>query len=190
MSEKILHKTTLITPDGVEEILLGGGCFWCIEPLYLELRGITKVESGYANGFSENPNYRAVCTGMSGYAEVIKVTFDPTVISLADVLSVFFTVHDPTTLNRQGNDAGTQYRSAIYYFNDAQKTICETIFAEANEKIWDGKIVTELAPMSNYYVAETYHQNYYNINPNEGYCSYVITPKVGKFRKLWADKLK
>lgn len=190
MSAQILPINTIATPEGMEDILLGGGCFWCTEAVYLELNGVTHVESGYAGGFVENPTYTAVCTGTTGHDEVVKVTFDPTIISLESVLEVFFTIHDPTTLNRQGNDIGTQYRSAIFYLNAAQKETADAALAKANAAIWDGNIVTEVTPFSNYYAAEAYHQNYYNQNTQQGYCNAVVTPKVAKFRKLWASSLK
>ncbi len=190
MSSRTIPINSITTPEGMEDIVLGGGCFWCTEAVYLELRGVVHVESGYSGGFVENPTYKLVCMGITGHNEVIKVTFDPKVIGLKDILDVFFTIHDPTTLNRQGNDVGTQYRSSIFYVSDDQREIAEAAFAEANTNIWDGKIVTEVMPMSNYYPAEDYHQNYYNQNTEQGYCNFIITPKVSKFRKMWAAKLK
>ncbi|MEN9414873.1 MAG: hypothetical protein RLZ62_1177 [Bacteroidota bacterium] len=177
-------------PSGQTEIAtLGGGCFWCVEAVYQELRGVLKVESGYTGGRISNPTYREVCSGMTGHAEVVQVTFDPAQVSYADVLRVFFTVHDPTTLNRQGNDVGTQYRSVIYYHSEQQRETAEAIKKEASEA-WDDPIVTEISAMETFYKAEEYHQNYYRDNPNQGYCSYIITPKVKKFREKFADKLK
>lgn len=168
---------------------LGGGCFWCVEAIYQDLQGVLKVESGYSGGRIANPTYKDVCTGMTGHAEVIQVTFDPAIISFKEILEVFFTVHDPTTLNRQGNDTGTQYRSVIYYHSDLQKTVAEEVKL-ASKEIWDDPIVTEISPFDKFYKAETYHQNYYKDNPNQGYCSIVIAPKVKKFRQKWAHKLK
>ncbi|MCA0236509.1 MAG: peptide-methionine (S)-S-oxide reductase MsrA [Bacteroidetes bacterium] len=178
------------TPSGQTEIAtLGGGCFWCVEAVYQDLQGVLKVESGYSGGHIDNPSYREVCSGLTGHAEVIQVTFDPAVISFKEILEVFFTVHDPTTLNRQGNDTGTQYRSAIFYHSPQQKTIAEEVKA-ASAEIWDDPIVTEITPFDKFYKAEDYHQNYYKDNPNQGYCSFVIAPKVKKFRQKWAHKLK
>lgn len=177
-------------PSGASEIAtLGGGCFWCVEAVYQELQGVLKVESGYAGGHIDNPTYREVCSGVTGHAEVVQVTFDPAQVSFEDVLRVFFTVHDPTTLNRQGNDVGTQYRSVIYYHSDAQKKAAKDIIHEAQEA-WDDPIVTEIAPFEKFYKAEDYHQNYYKDNPNQGYCAFIITPKVKKFREKFKDKLK
>jgi peptide-methionine (S)-S-oxide reductase len=172
-----------------ETATLGGGCFWCVEAVYQELEGVLKVESGYAGGHVDNPTYREVCSGLTGHAEVVQVTFDPEIVSFADVLRVFFTVHDPTTLNRQGNDVGTQYRSVIYYHSEAQKAAAEAGIKEAQEA-WDNPIVTEVTAFEKFYKAEDYHQNYYKDNPNQGYCSFIITPKVKKFREKFKDKLK
>jgi peptide-methionine (S)-S-oxide reductase len=177
-------------PTGPTEIAtLGGGCFWCVEAVYQDLKGVLKVESGYTGGHVDNPTYREICTGATGHAEVIQVTFDPAVISFEDILRVFFTVHDPTTLNRQGNDSGTQYRSAIFYHSEAQKTTAEAIKKEAQEA-WDDPIVTEITALDKFYKAEDYHQNYYKDNPNQPYCSFVIAPKVKKFREKFKDRLK
>lgn len=168
---------------------LGGGCFWCVEAIFQDLKGVSKVESGYSGGSVANPSYREVCNGTTGHAEVIQVTFDPAVIGFRDILEVFFTVHDPTTLNRQGNDVGTQYRSAIFYHSPEQKTIAEEVKKSAQE-IWDDPIVTEIAPFGKFYKADLYHQNYYKDNQNQPYCAFVITPKVKKFRDKFRDKLK
>jgi peptide-methionine (S)-S-oxide reductase len=177
-------------PSGQTEIAtLGGGCFWCVEAVYQELQGVLKVESGYSGGHIDNPTYREVCSGLTGHAEVIQVTFDPAQVSFQDVLRVFFTVHDPTTLNRQGNDTGTQYRSVIYYHSEAQQKAAEEMVKEA-QSAWDNPIVTEIAAFEKFYKAEDYHQNYYKDNPNQGYCSFIITPKVKKFREKFKDKLK
>jgi peptide-methionine (S)-S-oxide reductase len=168
-----------------EVITLGGGCFWCLEAVFDELAGVVSVESGYSGGPKPNPTYREVCSGTTGHAEVVQVTFDPQVVSLADILRVFFTIHDPTTLNRQGADVGTQYRSAIFYHTDEQKRVAQDVIREITEaKIWDRPIVTQVAPFSGFYIAEDYHQEYYQNNPNQGYCRVVIEPKVAKFRKL------
>lgn len=180
----------ITTPSGQTEVAtLGGGCFWCVEAVYQDLQGVLKVESGYSGGNIDNPSYREVCSGLTGHAEVVQVTFDPAVISFKEILEVFFTVHDPTTLNRQGNDTGTQYRSAIFYHSPQQKTIAEEVKA-ASAEIWDDPIVTEITPFDKFFKAEDYHQNYYKDNPNQGYCSFVIAPKVKKFRQKWAHKLK
>ena len=174
-----------------EIITLGGGCFWCLEPVYDELKGVEDVVSGYAGGAPANPTYEQICTGRTGHAEVVQVTFDPSVVSLKEILQVFFTIHDPTTLNRQGADVGTQYRSVIFYENEAQRQVAEEVIAEVNAaQIWKGPIVTELMPLPAFYQAEDYHQEYYLHNPNQGYCRIVIAPKVAKFRKQYLDQLK
>jgi methionine-S-sulfoxide reductase len=160
-----------------------------VEAIYQDLQGVLKVESGYSGGHVSNPTYKEICSGLTGHAEVIQVTFDPSVIAYADILRVFFTVHDPTTLNRQGNDVGTQYRSVIFYHSKEQKKTAEEVKTEAQE-IWDGRIVTEISPLDKFYKAEEYHQNYYKDNPNQPYCSIVIAPKVKKFREKYKDKLK
>ena len=179
------------TPEGLEKATLGAGCFWCVEAVFQRLKGVTKVESGYTGGKTKNPTYKEICTGTTGHAEVAQVTFDPKVISFADILEVFWRTHDPTTLNRQGNDAGTQYRSAVFYQNDEQRKIAEKSKLEADEaKIWPNKIVTEITQLAIYYPAENYHQNYYNNNRSQGYCVYVIDPKVEKLKKNFSDKLK
>jgi peptide-methionine (S)-S-oxide reductase len=172
-----------------ETAILGGGCFWCLEAAYSELQGVTAVQSGYAGGHVENPSYKQVCGGATGHAEVVKITFDPAVISYADLLKVFFTIHDPTTLNRQGADVGTQYRSAIYYEGAAQEQAARAAAADA-AKIWDGKIVTEIAPAPVFYRAEPEHDNYFARNPYAGYCQAVVAPKVAKVRKSFADRLR
>jgi peptide-methionine (S)-S-oxide reductase len=170
---------------------LAGGCFWCLEAVYDELRGVQDVVSGYSGGHVRNPSYGEVCDGTTGHAEVVQVKFDPEVVSFRDLLKVFFTVHDPTTLNRQGADIGTQYRSAIFYHSDAQKKIAEEVIQEiSNEGLWKHKIVTEVTPFKDFYPAESYHQEYYANNPYQGYCRVVIAPKVAKFRSLYMDQLK
>jgi peptide-methionine (S)-S-oxide reductase len=170
---------------------LGGGCFWCLEAVYEPLRGVVRVESGYAGGQTPNPTYRQVCSGTTGHAEVVQVTFDPAIISYADLLRLFFTMHDPTTLNRQGADVGTQYRSAIFYHSPEQKRTAEALIAELNAAgIWNAPIVTEVVPFSQFHKAEDYHQGYFRNNPGEGYCQVVVAPKVVKLRKQFASWLK
>jgi peptide-methionine (S)-S-oxide reductase len=174
----------------LELATLAGGCFWCLEAVYVQLKGVTQVVSGYAGGHVVNPTYRAVCNGTTGHAEVVQVTFDPTVVSYKELLEVFFTIHDPTTLNRQGYDAGTQYRSAIYYHTPAQKEVAEQVIAQITAtKIWSDRIVTEVTPLDIFYPAEEYHQRYYERNPDQGYCRAVIAPKVSKFRKQYLERL-
>jgi peptide-methionine (S)-S-oxide reductase len=184
-----LPKTTLEVADNQRVIILGGGCFWCTEAIYLQLKGIISAESGYAGGHVVNPSYEAICDKQTGHAEVVKVVYDPAVISLEDILEVFYEVHDPTTLNKQGNDVGPQYRSVVYYQTGEEKEIIEAAKMKAQE-FWDTPIVTEITPFSNYYKAEAYHQNYYFQNTNQPYCAYVITPKVKKFQKIFSDKVK
>jgi peptide-methionine (S)-S-oxide reductase len=175
----------------MEIATLGGGCFWCLEAVYDELKGVTDVVSGYAGGQAPNPSYKQVCTGMTGHAEVVQVTFDPAVITYHDILNVFFSIHDPTTLNRQGADTGTQYRSVIFYHSAEQQQIAEQTIAELNqEHLWDQPIVTEIVPASPFYAAEDYHQEYFKNNPTQGYCRVVIAPKVAKFRKQHLEKLR
>lgn len=170
---------------------LAGGCFWCIEAVFDDLNGVLSVESGYSGGAAPNPTYQQVCTGATGHAEVAQIAFDPNVISYRDLLRVFFTVHDPTTLNRQGNDVGTQYRSAIFYHDDEQKKIAEQVVQEITaEKIWSKPIVTEVTPFKEFYKAEDYHQEYFANNPNQPYCQMVVAPKVAKFRAHYRDQLK
>lgn len=170
---------------------LGGGCFWCVEAVYQELRGVDSVVSGYSGGHVENPTYEQVCSKQTGHAEVVQVHFDPQEISYADILRVFFTTHDPTTLNRQGNDVGPQYRSVIFYHNDEQKKIAEEVKAEIEkEGLYEDPVVTEISPLVNWYPAEGYHQNYYRQHTTQPYCAFLITPKLAKFRKMYADKLK
>jgi peptide-methionine (S)-S-oxide reductase len=174
-----------------EMATLAGGCFWCLEAAFLQLRGVERVESGYSGGQVPNPSYERVCTGTTGHAEVVQVTFDPQVITFADLLHVFFTIHDPTTLNQQGADVGTQYRSAIFYHDAGQRAEAERVIAElAAEKVWDDPILTEVKPLDRFYPAEEYHRDYYSRNPNQGYCRAVVAPKVAKVRKLYFDRLK
>lgn len=175
----------------LEKTVLGAGCFWCVEAIFQDLKGVEKVESGYSGGTTKNPTYKEVCNGTTGHAEVVQLTFDPSVISYEQILTVFFHVHDPTTLNQQGADVGTQYRSAIFYMNDEQKKTAEKVKEDITKSgLWDDLIVTEITPFSEYYPAEDYHQDYYNNNPNQSYCSYVIAPKVKKFYKEFGYLLK
>ncbi len=174
-----------------EVTTLGGGCFWCLEAVYDELKGVVDVVSGYAGGNVVNPSYREVCTGSTGHAEVVQLTFDPTQISFRDILEVFFSIHDPTTLNRQGADVGTQYRSAIFYHSPEQQEIATQLIAELNAaKLWHAPIVTEVVPYTEFYSAEDYHQNYFQNNPYQPYCQAVVAPKVAKFRKQHLERLK
>jgi peptide-methionine (S)-S-oxide reductase len=171
--------------------ILAGGCFWCLEAVYDNLVGVTDVVSGYAGGSTVNPTYQQVCTGTTNHAEVVQIQFDPTVITYKELLEVFFSIHDPTTLNRQGADIGTQYRSAIYYHSPEQKeTALQTIHELTEEKIWDAPLVTEIAPLDIFYPAEEYHQEYFARNPGQGYCQMVVAPKVAKFRKKFSSRLK
>jgi peptide-methionine (S)-S-oxide reductase len=180
-----------IKKDSLEIATLGGGCFWCVEAVFDELKGVEKAVSGYTGGTKINPTYREVCYGNTGHVEVVDVYFDPKTLSYEDILRVFFHVHDPTTLNRQGNDAGPQYRSAIFYHSDEQKQSAKKIIDEI-EKIglWDDKIVTEVTKFARFFPAEDYHQEYYKMNGHEPYCSYIISPKMAKFRKVFKDRLK
>lgn len=168
---------------------LGGGCFWCLEAVYQELKGVQQVESGYAGGHVADPGYEDVCSGKTGHAEVVRITFDPDIVSYRQILEIFFTIHDPTTLNRQGNDCGTQYRSVIFYHSPEQQDTAKHVIAEM-ANVWDAPIVTELSPAPTYYKAEDYHQNYFRQNPLQGYCAFVVAPKVAKFRSIFADKAK
>ncbi len=175
----------------VEQATLGGGCFWCLEPIYDALKGVTDVVSGYAGGDVPNPSYELVCTGRTGHAEVVQITFDPAVISYRELLEVFFTVHDPTTLNRQGADVGTQYRSVIFYHSPEQRATAEDVIADVARQGWyNDPLVTQLAPYETFYPAEDYHQQYFERNPFQGYCRVVIAPKVAKFRQKYLERLK
>lgn len=169
-----------MSAPNLERITLAGGCFWCLEAVYERVRGVHRVENGYSNGQAANPNYEQVCSGSTGHAEVVRVDFDPAVVSLRELLEVFFTIHDPTTLNRQGADVGTQYRSGIYWHTDAQRQLAAEVIAEANDA-HAGRVVTELQPEMNYHPAEAYHQHYYARNPEQGYCAFVVAGKVDKF---------
>lgn len=171
-----------------ETITLAGGCFWCLEAVYDEVKGVLSVESGYANGHVKNPSYRQVCNGDTGHAEVVQVKFDPSVITFKDILNIFFVIHDPTTLNRQGADVGTQYRSGIYYHTPEQKEVAEQTIRELEaQKVWGQPIVTEVEPIKDFYIAEDYHQEYFAKNPYQPYCMAVVAPKVGKFRKHFLE---
>ena len=175
----------------MEVATLAGGCFWCLEAVYDELKGVVDVVSGYSGGRSVNPSYEAVCTGTTGHAETVQVTFDPQVVTFRELLDVFFTVHDPTSLNRQGADVGTQYRSAIFYHNEDQKTTAEQVIHDMEvNQVWGKPIVTELVQFNVFYPAEAYHQEYFKRNPYQGYCMAVIAPKVSKFRHKYLEKLK
>lgn len=172
-----------------ETATLGGGCFWCLEAVYQELKGVVQVESGYAGGHVDHPTYEQVCDGTTGHAEVVRIEFDPSVISYREILEIFFTIHDPTTPNRQGNDVGTQYRSVIFHHTPEQQETARQVIA-CMASVWDAPIVTELSPVPAYYKAEDYHQNYFREHPLQGYCAFVVAPKVAKFRKVFADKAK
>ena len=177
--------------DAHDTAVLGGGCFWCLDAVFRELAGVIGVESGYAGGSTPSPSYEAVCSGRTGHAEVVRVTFDPSQVSFADLLRVFFTIHDPTTPNRQGNDIGTQYRSVIFCRSDDQRATARAVVDEiAAARLWPGRIVTEIAGPAEFHPAEAYHQDYFDHNPGQPYCMYVVAPKVAKFRKTFAARLK
>jgi peptide-methionine (S)-S-oxide reductase len=174
-----------------ERATLGGGCFWCLEAVYDQMKGVESVESGYMGGANPDPSYEEVCTGRSGHAEVVQLAFDPAIVSFREILEVFFVIHDPTTLNQQGNDVGTQYRSAIFYHSPEQKKVAEELIAElTKQQLYNRPIVTELVPAVQFYEAEEYHQEYFARNPFQPYCSYVVGPKLAKFRTSFASKLK
>ena len=181
-----------MTPSASSEVAtLAGGCFWCIEAVYQEIDGVESVVPGYTGGSSINPTYEQVSTGKSGHAEAVQVTFDPAKISYREILEIFFSVHDPTTLNRQGTDVGTQYRSAIFYHSDKQKTISQEVMKELNKaRLWERPMVTQVAPISKFYPAEDYHRDYFKKHPEQAYCQAVISPKVNKLRRQWAKRLK
>ena len=172
-----------------EVAILGGGCFWCVEAVYLEARGVTKVESGYMGGQVDNPTYEQVCSGTTGHVEVVRLEFDPAVIGYREILEIFFTIHDPTTQDRQGNDVGPQYRSAIFTTSPEQETIARKVMDEMR-LVWDAPIVTQIVPEDTWYKAEEYHQNYYAQHPMQGYCAFVVAPKVAKFRKTFSHWMK
>lgn len=184
-------KKSFTMNNNIETTTLGGGCYWCLEAIFQQLQGVESVASGFSGGAVENPTYKEVCTGLTGHAEVIQITYDTSKITFAELLKVFFTMHDPTTLNRQGNDVGTQYRSAIFYHNEQQKQLAEDIIQKLNEEhVYDSPIVTQVVPFQKFYKAEDYHQNYYNNNSNQGYCRLVIQPKLEKFEKIFKYKMK
>jgi len=183
--------STIPVPGGKEVATLAGGCFWCLEAVFDEMKGVESVESGYMGGRAPNPTYHEVCSGSTGHAEVVRVTFDPAVISFRELLEVFFVIHDPTTPNRQGNDVGTQYRSAIFHHSPQQKAVAEEVIARLEAaKLYDRPIVTEVTPASAFYMAEDYHQEYFSRNPGQPYCLFVVAPKVQKFRKEFLAKRK
>ena len=191
LKKKYSESKLPVNTSSTDTIVLAGGCFWCVEAVYEMLDGVLKVESGYSGGTVKNPSYKEVCTGLTGHAEAVQIIFDNTRTSLEEILKVFFTVHDPTTLNRQGADVGTQYRSAIFYRNDQQHKIAKSIIDDLNNsKAYDKPIVTSLDPLTNFYKAEDYHQDYYNQNKTEPYCRMVIQPKLEKFEKVFKDRLK
>jgi peptide methionine sulfoxide reductase msrA/msrB len=191
VNAKDIKKTTATSQPAIDTVTLGGGCFWCVEAVYEMLEGVQKVESGFSGGETKNPSYKDVCTGSTGHAEVVQITYDNTKTSLEEILKVFFTVHDPTTLNRQGADAGTQYRSVVFYRNEKQKQIIQNIIdALKKENVYGKPIVTQVAPFEAFYKAENYHQDYYNLNKEEPYCQMVIQPKIEKFEKVFKDKIK
>ena len=173
----------------IRTITLGGGCFWCLEAVYELVDGVTEVESGYCNGHVRQPSYEQVCEGDTGHVEVVRVSFDDARIGLREILEIFFAIHDPTTPNRQGNDVGPQYRSGIYWHDESQRAVAQAVWDEAQAAHW-GRVVTELQPLDNYWRAEDYHQHYYANHPNQGYCAYVVGPKVEKFRRTFAARLK
>lgn len=176
---------------GTELATLAGGCFWCLEAVYDDMRGVLSVESGYMGGANPNPTYEQVCSGASGHAEVVQIRFDPAVTSFGELLEVFFVIHDPTTLNRQGNDAGTQYRSAVFFHSPEQRQTTEDLIAQlTRDKVWPSPIVTQVVPAEKFWIAEDYHQEYFARNPKQSYCAYVVAPKVQKFRKHFLSKLK
>ncbi|HEY3388585.1 MAG TPA: peptide-methionine (S)-S-oxide reductase MsrA, partial [Prolixibacteraceae bacterium] len=192
LKSSTIHKANMENKEEKSKIaVFAGGCFWCTEAIFSELKGVQKVVSGYSGGKVANPTYDQVCTGLTGHAECTQITYDPTQVSFAELLEVFWMTHDPTTLNRQGADSGTQYRSAIFYTDEDQKQVALEYKAKLEkEKIWSDPIVTEITKFEKFYPAEKYHQEYYQNNPNQGYCRIVITPKIEKFKKIFADKLK
>jgi peptide-methionine (S)-S-oxide reductase len=190
-SHEMLPKTEMNCPAELEVLVLGGGCFWCTEAVFLRLNGVVQVISGYAGGLVERPSYQQICSGTTGHAEVIQVIFDPTKINLSELLAVFWATHDPTTLNRQGADAGPQYRSAIFYLSEAQEKQASKMMEKLDQSNqFSAPIVTEITAFSNFYPAENYHQNYYTLNEGQPYCQYVVRPKVEKLQRLFEDKLK
>lgn len=189
--EKTKHVDKEIMSNSIDTAIFASGCFWCTEAIFQELNGVEKVESGYIGGENPNPTYEEVCTGNTGHAEATRIYYNPEIINFKELLEVFWKTHDPTTLNRQGNDVGTQYRSGIFFLSEEQKDLAEEYKQKLDEAgIYESPIVTEITPASEFFVAENYHQNYYNQNGNQPYCSFVITPKVEKFKKVFEDKLK
>jgi len=175
----------------MKEAIFGAGCFWCIEAVFQQIKGVEKIESGYMGGKNVNPSYREICSGLSGHAEVVRMTFDPAIVTFKDMLEIFWKTHDPTTLNRQGADAGTQYRSVVFYMDDEQKKLASEYKARLNQDdVFGNPVVTEISPATEFYVAENAHQNYYNDNQSQPYCAFVVKPKVDKVKKAFADKLK
>jgi len=186
-----IEKGEFIMTTDLQTATLAGGCFWCLEAVFDEIKGVHSVESGYTGGHIDNPTYRAVCSGDTGHAEAVQVKFDPAIVSFRDLLNVFFAIHDPTTPNRQGADVGIQYRSAVFYHDDAQKTTADALIRELNaQKIWDHPIVTEVTKLDRFHAAEGYHQEYFANNPNQPYCQVVVAPKVTRFRKHFLGMLK
>jgi peptide-methionine (S)-S-oxide reductase len=188
--KKVNTKYDMEVTENMELATLGAGCFWCVEAVFQDLIGVASVQSGYTGGQKPNPTYKEVCTGTTGHVEVCQIAFDPRVITYEEILEAFWASHDPTTLNRQGNDVGTQYRSVIFYHSEKQKFAALKSLETANRELWGGKIVTTIEPLKQYYPAEDYHQNYFKLNPYQSYCSLVIAPKVKKFREKFAHKLK
>ncbi|WP_297095814.1 peptide-methionine (S)-S-oxide reductase MsrA [uncultured Draconibacterium sp.] len=186
----LIYSSTCMSKD-LQKATLGGGCFWCTEAIYLELKGVVDVKPGYSGGHVKNPTYKEVCEGTTGHAEVVQITFDPEVVSFSEILEVFFMTHDPTTLNRQGNDVGPQYRSAIFYHNEEQKEVAERVIdLFEKEEVYSRPIVTEVTEFDKFYIAEDYHINYYARNKSQGYCQFVVAPKLEKFKKIFKDQLK
>ena len=191
MSGTMNTKEMNALPSNPQKATFGGGCFWCTEAFFINLKGVTKVQSGYSGGKVKNPGYREVCSGLTGHAEVIQITFDPAVVAYQDLLEIFWNTHDPTTLNQQGADEGTQYRSVVFYHNEEQKQMAEQYKQQLDAShVYKSPIVTEVSPLTNFYAAEDDHQNYFALNQNQGYCQYVIRPKVEKFKKQYGAKLK
>lgn len=186
----LIYSNSSMSKD-LQKATLGGGCFWCTEAIYLELKGVVDVKPGYSGGHVKNPTYKQVCDGTTGHAEVVQITFDPEVVNFSEILEVFFMTHDPTTLNRQGNDVGPQYRSAIFYHNEKQKEVAERVIdLFEKEEVYSKLIVTEVTGFDKFYVAEDYHINYYARNKTQGYCQFVVAPKLEKFKKIFKDQLK
>ena len=187
--DRMVYTYTMTNEPYLEIAVLGGGCFWCLEAAYQQVEGVTKVVSGYAGGHVTNPTYEAVCSGSTGHLEVVQITFNPKILDYSDILDIFWAIHNPTTLNRQGNDVGTEYRSAIFYVEDRQKRLAEASKA-AVAKLWPDPVVTEITPLTDFYVAENYHQNYFRDHPEQAYCQFVINPKLQKLRETFASRLK